>query len=190
MRHVLRGARILATAAVTAVAGLLFAAFGPTLIGARSMIVTTGSMEPALPIGSVAITRTIDARAIAPGDIITFRLPGADVPTTHRVTAVTTDDEGRMVFTTKGDANATPDPEPAIVTGSIERVVRQVPYAGSIVGFARGPMGGLALIGIPIIGLSVDAGRRRRRQDVTQIGLAEGACPACGTARDRTGTEG
>ena len=184
MRHGMRGLRILATAGAIAVAGLLFAAFGPTLIGARSLIVTSGSMEPALPVGSVAITRTVDARAIAVGDIITFRRPGADRPTTHRVTALTIDDAGRMVFTTKGDANATRDPEPAIVSGPIERVVRQVPYAGSIVGFARSPVGALALIGIPIIGLSVDAGRRRRRG--ADAAVIDGECHTCGAVIDRT----
>lgn len=143
--------------AVAAVA-LLGLAFVPTMFGYESLIVTSGSMEPKMPVGSVAITRLVDARAIDIGDIVSFRYPGSKHSITHRVIEVKTED-GHPVFTTKGDANPAADTVPVALSGSIHRVVRVVPYAGRLVRLARSPVGGVALFLVPIVGLLAD--RRR-----------------------------
>ncbi len=156
-----------AVAAIGAVALLAFA-FMPTLFGAEALIVTSGSMGGAAPIGSVAVTRLIDARAVSVGDVITFRHAGVDSTITHRVIAIENID-GVMAFRTKGDANPTPDLEPVPVSGSIHRVERVVPYAGRLVMFTRTPYGGVALFLIPILGLLTDEQRRRRRRAAQEI---------------------
>jgi len=103
----------------------------------------------------------VPARSIAPGDIVSFRLPTAEMSTTHRVIKIAEKD-GSLVLTTKGDANQSADPEPVLIQagGSIQRVERVVPYAGYVVHTARGPAGAVVLFGIPIIGLTFD--RRKR----------------------------
>ena len=189
MDRLLRWVRTLAAAAAIATAALLAAAFGPTLIGMRSMIVMSGSMEPVLPLGAVALTRPVDARSVAIGDIVSFRQRGDQIATTHRVMKIDTD-AGYLVFVTKGDANDAADAEPVVVAGEIDRVERIVPYAGLIVGFARSPLGGLLLLVVPIAGLSFDASRRRRRSADTADGPDDVACPHCGTELGATGTEG
>jgi signal peptidase len=88
-----------AGAALLAIVGLRLAGYAP-------LVVLSGSMEPALPVGSVVFTHQVPAASVAPGQVITFERPG---PTheliTHRVVAVR---DG--AFRTKGDANAAIDP--------------------------------------------------------------------------------
>lgn len=66
------------------------------LFGIKSYVVLTGSMEPAVPMGSVIYTLKQPSYKV--GDIIAFKQ--GDLTITHRVAAVTP--EG---FKTKGDAN-------------------------------------------------------------------------------------
>ena len=65
-------------------------------------VVVSGSMEPALPVGSVCI---VDCQQRSPdkGDIISYKAGEGIV--THRVIEVTEDG-----YVTKGDANDTKDP--------------------------------------------------------------------------------
>jgi len=148
----------IAASAVLGVAALLAWAFVPTLFGARSLIVTSGSMGRAMPVGSVAITRMVDARSIAVGDVISFRHPSSPNTVTHRVVSIRSEG-GQVVFTTKGDANPAPDPEAVHVTGSIDRLEHVVPYAGYIVRYARSPLGIVLFVVVPLVGLTIE--RRR-----------------------------
>lgn len=141
---------------------LLASAFGPTLFGFESYVVSSGSMGRAMPIGSVALNRLVDARAVAIGDIISFRYPGRSDTITHRVVSIEDADGGRG-FTTKGDANTSNDAQPLLAKGSIHKVEHVVPVAGYLVRYAHTPLGGLVLIVGPALGLMFDRGGRRRR---------------------------
>ncbi len=152
---------LIGAAALCAVAILAFA-FAPTLFGAEALIVTSGSMGDAMPTGSVAVTRLVEANAVSVGDVISFRYPGSRSTITHRVIEVRTQPGGR-VFRTKGDANPASDPVPVPIAGRIHRVERVVPYAGRLVAFARTPQGGIVLFVVPIAGLLLDERRRRKR---------------------------
>jgi signal peptidase len=156
-----RVAGLLVWLAACAVAALLAFAFVPTLFGYESLIVTGGSMGDAMPTGSVALTRVVDAHAIGVGDVVSYRYPGSTSTITHRVVAVR--DEGRQrVFITKGDANTSPDPEPVFASYRLHRVEHVVPYAGSLVRLARSPAGGVLLFLVPIIGLTLERRRSKR----------------------------
>jgi signal peptidase I len=115
-----------------AVAALLLA--GGTALHARGVsafVVTSGSMAPAVPTGSLVMTAP--AAPYVPGDAIAFST-GAGV-VTHRVLAVDPDGDLR----TGGDANAAGDPgdvAPAAVRG---RVVLALPWAGYGLVFLRQP---------------------------------------------------
>lgn len=182
---VLRGA--LAALAVGA-AVLLGATFAPTLLGYESFIVTSGSMGKANPIGSVAVTRMVDVKAVREGDVVSFQTESAS-RITHRVIEVK-EDQGQRVFTTKGDANPLPDPQPLRLTaGKVARVQWSVPYAGYLVRYARTPTGGILLFAVPILGLILDKRSRpqRRSGKASQTGKLPGVvlnsslhCPHCG----------
>lgn len=161
IRRILKFGRTLLTLGALGAVVALGVSFVPTLMGYESLIVTSGSMGRAMPVGSVATTRMVDARAIAAGDIVSFRTDESEPPTTHRVIRIA-DEDGRRVLATKGDANPAEDPRPLVLAGDIHRVEWVVPYAGYIVWFARSPAGGALLFLLPMAGLTVELGRKRR----------------------------
>lgn len=128
--------RWLGGAAVVAVVGAAVAVAGvPAATGATALTVLSGSMEPALPIGSTVVVRPRPVAQIAVGDVITFTdhdvETGAARTVTHRVIAVEPGAAG-PVFRTKGDANEAPDPgqvDAADVRGAQWYVV---PFVGLI----------------------------------------------------------
>lgn len=111
--------------------------------GYELKVVQSGSMEPAIHVGSVVVI--VPETSYNVGDVITF---GPDtkkqIPITHRIAEIT--DEG---FVTKGDANEHPDPKPAKKGEVIGRVAFSVPYIGHIIAFARTKLGYALLVGIP-----------------------------------------
>jgi signal peptidase I len=162
-RSIARGGGVVAWILACGVALLLLATFVPTFFGLESLIVASGSMTPVMPVGAVAMTREVDAHAITAGDIISFRRPGSPETTTHRVVAVKAEG-AQMIFTTKGDANATPDPTPVVIDGRVHKVDYIVPDAGYVVRYARSPVGALVLFVIPIAGLVFERRAHRRRK--------------------------
>lgn len=118
------------TALVLVVALALAVAIVPALAGATPLTVLSGSMEPALPVGSTVIVRAKPAAEIAVGDVITFtdRDTGSAETriVTHRVVAV----QPGPVFVTRGDANNADDP--GVVEAADVRGAQwyHVPYVG------------------------------------------------------------
>ncbi len=144
-----RALTILLDAALVVVVAALFALqLGPHFLPYRAFEVLSGSMEPAIPVGSEVIDVQVPGDRIAVGDVITYphpRLPGAYV--THRV--VTVDRiAGVPQFTTRGDANGAPDPWRVSGAGGVLKVVVHVPYAGYPLGWLASPAARLILVGL------------------------------------------
>src|SRR5919199_538737 len=77
---------------------------------AQLLTVVSGSMQPALPLGSLVVVVPRDADAVRVGDVITFSPPGDDTHTvTHRVVDVQGSGDQLRVHT-RGDANPAADP--------------------------------------------------------------------------------
>lgn len=86
------------------------AALLPRLLGWSGTTVVTGSMEPRIRPGDIALSSPIDPDELRAGQVISFRDPSGftDVPVLHRIVEVR--DDG--TFTTQGDANRNPDSTP------------------------------------------------------------------------------
>ncbi len=127
----------------------------------RPQVVISGSMEPALPVGSLLLVAPTAADEIRPGDIVTVDRPGGRGLVTHRVVTTSVVD-GRTTVELKGDANATVDPDPYVV-GSAERVVAAIPWAGYAAVAVKSPLIMTALIVavIAVIGLGFLPARGR-----------------------------
>ncbi|HWO07768.1 MAG TPA: signal peptidase I [Candidatus Paceibacterota bacterium] len=132
---------------VVGVAGLLLGTMLAIPGNIELKIVKSGSMEPAVPTGSVVVVKP--AAEYRFGDVITFGEDTATaIPTTHRVIGV--QGEGAAAtYTTKGDANEEADPQPVQRRDIIGKVILSVPYAGYVLDFARQPLGFVLLIAIP-----------------------------------------
>ncbi|HLA81988.1 MAG TPA: signal peptidase I, partial [Thermoleophilia bacterium] len=148
----------------------VFAVGGRALPGGyRPLAVLSGSMEPAVPVGGIVLTKSIDPARVEVGDVITFALTpdmtGQVHPfATHRVVRVVEGDTGRS-FVTKGDANIKQDPSPVPAAHLIGRVVLVVPYVGYLTSFVQSPMGLVLLILLPgailVMWEGIDLIRRR-----------------------------
>jgi signal peptidase len=101
----------------------------PNYIGYQVYTVISGSMEPAIPVGSLVYVRQEEPETIVQGDVIAFYGAGADGGiTTHRVM------ENHLVegeFVTKGDANDTNDINPIPYGNLIGKVIYSIPYLGT-----------------------------------------------------------
>jgi signal peptidase len=119
-------------------------------------IVFSSSMEPELKVGSVAITRPVEAQDIRVGDIITFHSPLDGKLTSHRVVGV---EEGSSFhFQTKGDAAEDGDSFVVPAQNVVGKVCFHLPYFGYVVQFLKSPLGFILTVCIPgliIIALEV-----------------------------------
>ena len=125
------------------IAALLVAA--PILLGYRPVVVLSGSMAPAYPVGSIIYYKQASFESLGEGDAITFAI-GERSLATHRIVSV---DRQAKTFVTKGDANPAQDAEPAPYDRVRGRATRfALPYVGYATGYLRHwyAVGGIALI--------------------------------------------
>ena len=150
---------------------LLLSSFPNTNIGVK--IVQSGSMEPAIKTGSIVVIH--QTREYEVGNIITFFFSPRDtIPTTHRITKVTSAD-GEVRYQTKGDANQSQDPQLIEKEAVIGKVLFSVPYVGYILDFAKKPLGFALIIGLPaafvifdeILKINAEV-RKTRRKEVAE----------------------
>lgn len=114
----------------------------PRLLGYTVYTVISGSMEPAIPIGSAVYIEAVLPEEVGQGEVIAFYNHGAVI--THRVV------ENRRVageFITKGDANAGNDIEPVPYASMTGRLAVSVPILGAVMAVCSGTSGKAYLAG-------------------------------------------
>jgi signal peptidase I len=148
---------------VGAVIGVLcvIAAVAAAAFGVTPLIVRSGSMEPALPVGSLALAETVLAHEVGTGDIVSI-VDDRDQRITHRVVAIRSSADGSTTIRTKGDANRVDDPAPTVVT-SVDRVFWTLPFAGYVAAWMSTPAA-WALCLLVAAGLAFVAFRPQTRQ--------------------------
>ena len=110
----------------------------PPLLGFKTYAVLSGSMEPVLPVGSMAYVKPSQPEEITPGDIITYAMAGNDaMRVTHRVVEV---DSVEKTFITKGDTNEVED-GPVAFDRLIGRMGFNIPYLGYLTVFLKTKQG-------------------------------------------------
>ncbi len=160
---------------ILALVGLSIVSLGAKLpffkkLGINFFAVTSGSMEPTLPVGSLIYSKPVNVNDLQEGDIITYNLINPQTNqtsiVTHRITKVIneetlktyTDPETgeereqtlkRHEFVTKGDANNTEDSYTIPSGNVIGRYAWQIPYLGNVTGFVQRPQGFLLFVLIP-----------------------------------------
>ncbi len=143
---------------------VLAAAFaGVRLFGLTPFTVTSGSMEPVYPVGSIVYVKKVTPSEVEVGDAITFHLSGGAIAT-HQVWAV----EGNN-FRTQGIANLTPegaiqhDAAPVPFDDLIGKPVACIPGLGYLYAAIRTPVGLCVLVflgaGACLISLLLDNGK-------------------------------
>jgi signal peptidase len=126
-----------------------------SFFGYRFFYVTTGSMEPTIPPGSIILVHSSD-EALKVGDIISFTSRDKAIygkVNTHRIVGLSNKD-GQLSFITKGDANNTADPVQVACSDVIGRVVwtsGYIPLLGWILEFIGTRLGFVFVILLPIL---------------------------------------
>ena len=121
------------------------------ILGYNYKTVLTGSMEPAIPVGSIVITKEKSSYEIE--DIISFQEEGAII--THRIISI-----DRERYITKGDANNVADTEKVQQKQILGKVILTIPLLGYLVMWLMSPVGIISLF--MIIGIWYIATGRNR----------------------------
>lgn len=144
---------VLVAAAAAVALGLLTVTVGPRFLPYQALVVRSGSMSPTIPTGSVVFYKKVNAASVKVGDVIVFDKPGqANEKVTHRVYKISNGANGRY-FTTKGDANGTPDDwqVPAVGTGWVAAF--HVPTLGYALAALQSTLARLLLLLVPALAL-------------------------------------
>ena len=144
----------------------------PRFAGVQTYIVVSGSMEPAIPVGSLVYSRETEPQTLEPGDVIVFystdaaessggSTDGSAVPITHRVVENHID-EGEII--TKGDANAAEDLFPASYANVEGKVVLHIPKLGYLAAPVATMGGKIAVMMVIVAGyLLTEVGSRMKK---------------------------
>jgi signal peptidase I len=159
-------------------AGCLALTAAGLAVGARPLVVRTGSMAPRMPVGTVVLVRPQPARSARPGEVVAVvRADGRRI--LHRVRQVRRAGGGAMTIVLRGDRNRTADP-PVTVT-QIERPLLVVPAVGRPLTWLGGRwtqywLG--VLTGVLVLAWAVrwrHAETRRARESLSAVGEPGGA---------------
>ena len=138
------------------IATRIYAAKGPGYEPKFSIYtIVSPSMTPNINVYDAIINiKENNPNDIEVGDVITFISsslisPGKTI--THRVVAITEDENGKACYTTKGDANAVEDQACAKFNNVIGKVILKIPQLGRLQFFLASKAGWLLCILIPAV---------------------------------------
>jgi signal peptidase I len=138
---------------IATVAGVAF--------GVKPLVFRSGSMSPAIHTGDLAVSRTVDARDLKIGDIVSV-VNSEGNRVTHRLVNIASQGNARQL-TLKGDDNRVADAEVYTVTKA-ERVLFDIPKAGYVVNAAASPAG-VFVLGAYVTAMLLLVFRRRGPTD-------------------------
>ena len=119
----------------------------PWLTGGTTLVVTGGSMVPAIPVGAAVIATPVDPSTLVVGDVVSVRVGPAQSIFTHRIVRFAELPEGPHLET-KGDANATVDPTLLPLTAVIGRADTVIPVVGYLITLLAEPQGIVFVLGV------------------------------------------
>lgn len=122
--------------------------FGGQAGNYRVFTVQSGSMEPTIHTGSLIFVKP--AKDYQIGDIITKKTSDPKVTITHRIIEKK-DDDGKITFRTRGDANDGDDMEDTAANQVIGKTIFKLPFLGYPVAYAKTVQGLILLIVIPSV---------------------------------------
>ena len=140
---------------IAAIALLLIISVFPITGNYKLMVVQSGSMAPAIKMGSIVMVKPADDYKI--GDVITFGpYTKTKAPTSHRIYDIKMTEQGQPIYITKGDANNAPDTREISKGDILGKVLFSIPYLGYAVDFAKKPLGFSLIIIVPAAIIIID----------------------------------
>jgi signal peptidase I len=140
----------------------------PGLVGYERYVITSGSMTGAYDRGSIVFDEVVPVADLRVGDVITYTPPPGAGPRgmiTHRIHSIGTDQLGRPLFRTKGDANQAADPWTFSLDEPTQaRVAFHVPYLGYLFAALTIRPVRMLVVGLPALLLALGVLARLRRE--------------------------
>ncbi|MDR1790963.1 MAG: signal peptidase I [Propionibacteriaceae bacterium] len=127
-----------ATLLILAMLGIgLVLAVIPALNHGTALTVLTGSMQPTINPGDIAVVYAVDGfDDISIGDVVTFMPnPDDDTLVTHRAVGWSIGTDGEKLLVTRGDANSASDP-PIMEKQLRAKLAYTVPWLGNILQYS------------------------------------------------------
>ena len=124
----------------------------PSFGGLFPLIVLTDSMYPDIQSGDLILCKQVDPEAVAVDDVISFFDPAGNGSSivTHRVVEVTEED-GRLAFRTKGDANNVEDKALVPADKVVGAYLKRIPKAGNVAMFLQTTEGLILCVVLPLV---------------------------------------
>ena len=119
--------------------------YRPVFLGGdtRYEPVLSGSMEPAIPVGSAVVIKPVDPRTLKVGDVICYQFSDSML-VTHRIAEI-----NGTGFVTKGDANKDKDIKIVNEKDVVGSIVLTLPFIGYLGSFVRTTLGFMLLLVLP-----------------------------------------
>lgn len=148
--------------------------------------IVSGSMEPAIPVGSAIFVQATNPNMLAAGDVIAFWRNDSVVA--HRVVE---NDALASELVTKGDANAKEDVSPVPYHDVIGIVTRHTPVLGGLLGIYTSGSGRMYAVAVAAAGALLNmAGARLRRGKNGEPETADGETDEGTDGRSTDGENG
>ena len=127
----------------------------PSVFGFSVLQVTSGSMEPEIPVGGIVIVRRVKPDSLKVGDVISFYSNDVDISgkvNTHRIIEIKQSESGEKIFRTKGDANEYADTAAVFEIDLVGKMIMNLgSVGGSVFDVLRNPTIILIFIVLPLI---------------------------------------
>ena len=127
----------------------------PSVFGFSVLQVTSGSMEPEIPVGGIVVVRKVKPESLKVGDVISFYSNDIDISgkvNTHRIIEIKQSESGEKIFRTKGDANEYADTAAVFEIDLVGKMILNLgSVGGSVFDVLRNPTIILIFIVLPLI---------------------------------------
>ena len=127
----------------------------PSVFGFSVLQVTSGSMEPEIPVGGIVVVRKVKPESLKVGDVISFYSNDVDISgkvNTHRIVEIKQSESGEKIFCTKGDANEYADTAAVFEIDLVGKMIMNLgSVGGSVFDVLRNPTIILIFIVLPLI---------------------------------------
>ena len=147
------------------------------LLGLRPLVISSGSMRPALEVGDVVVTNWVPADHIRAGNIISFDDPDQNgLFLTHRVRNIV-DNGSTLRFETRGDANTTSEIWAVPRQTLLKRTAWKIPLVGGVASrfgstpVRAGLLGACAAMAAALLGVTARRARRARRAGIQRASM-------------------
>lgn len=120
----------------------------------NAYVIISPSMVPTIKVEDAVVIKRVDEEELKKGDIITFNSTDyrySGVTVTHRIVGVEKTSDGKILYTTKGDNNNTPDSTRISYDNIYGKVILKIPKIGYLQYFLTQSYGWIIAVVIPCL---------------------------------------